>query len=168
MPAEGMDRATYLETKFGGRAAAAEVYGRIDAAARQAGLDIDWAAIPRTPNTLNAHRLIHWAGIEGRQNIIVDRLFAAYFKESRDIGDPATLAEIAAEGGMDGAVVARLLAGSADRDDIAARDADARAKGVTGVPTFVLANTQVLTGAQPVELWQQVFEEAGALLESRP
>lgn len=164
MPPEGMDRATYLETKFGGKAEAAQVYGRIDAAARQAGLEIDWASIPRTPNTLDAHRLIHWAGIEGRQNVVVDRLFRAYFKESRDIGDAATLAEIASEAGMDGDMVRRLLASSADRDDIAARDADARAKGVSGVPTFVLANSQILTGAQPVELWQQLIGEVSEML----
>ena len=71
MPEGGMDRATYLEAKFGGKAKAVEVYARVEEAARNAGLEIDFAHIPRIPNTLNAHRLIHWAGLEGRQAAVV-------------------------------------------------------------------------------------------------
>ena len=67
MPDEGMDRRTYLETKFGGKERAVTVYAQIEQAAKVAGLDVDFGAIKRTPNTINAHRLIHWAGVEGRQ-----------------------------------------------------------------------------------------------------
>ncbi len=159
MPRPGMDRRDYLEQKFGGKDAAAQVYGRIDQAARQAGLEIDWSAIPRTPNTLDAHRLIHWAGIERRQNAVVDRLFRAYFIEGRDIGDAGVLTDIAAEAGLDHAMAARLLDSDSDRDDLAARDADARTKGVSGVPTFVIANAHLLHGAQPTEVWQKVIDD---------
>ena len=71
MPDEGMDRRTYLETKFGGKERAVTVYAQIEQAAKDAGLDVDFGAIKRTPNTINAHRLIHWAGVEGRQTAVV-------------------------------------------------------------------------------------------------
>ena len=77
MPAGGMDRRAYLEGKFGGKSGADQVYGRIADTARAAGIEIDFDAIRRTPNTLNAHRLIHWAGIERRQTPVVDALFRA-------------------------------------------------------------------------------------------
>lgn len=159
MPREGMDRRAYLEAKFGGREAAAEVYARVDEAARETGIEIDWGAIPRVPNTLDAHRLIHWAGLEGRQTPVVAALFRAYFKEGRDIGDRDTLADIADGAGLDAAMIRRLLATDADEEDIRARDAHARERGVTGVPTFVIANQHVVPGAQPPELWVRLIDE---------
>ena len=159
MPRAGMDRASYLENKFGGKDAAAEVYGRIAEAAQAAGLTIDFSTIERTPNTLDAHRLIHWAGIERRQLDVVDALFAAYFEQGRDIGDRDTLADIADSAGMDAATVHRLLESDADLEDIRARDAHARARGVTGVPTFIIADQHVVPGAQQPELWTRLIEE---------
>lgn len=159
MPAGGMDRREYLETKFGGRANALKVYGQIAQAAEESGLEIDFAAIERTPNTLDAHRLIHWAGIEGRQTAVVTALFKAYFQEGKDIEDPATLRAIAEGAEMDGDMIARLLASDADRADIIARDSHARQRGVNSVPTFIVANTHVVPGAQPPELWEQVIAE---------
>lgn len=159
MPPEGVDRAEYLEAKFGGRDKAVQIYARVEEAARQAGLAIDFSRIKRMPNTLNAHRLIHWAGLEGRQTPVVSALFRAYWREGRDIGDTATLAQIAGEAGMDPTVVERLLASDADRDDLIARDIDARKKGVSAVPTFLIAQRHVVSGAQPTELWEQIIAE---------
>ncbi|WP_296762360.1 DsbA family oxidoreductase [Sediminimonas sp.] len=159
MPAEGMDRRDYLETKFGGKEQAAQVYARIDAAAREAGLEIDFGAIARTPNTLDAHRLIHWAGIEGRQPAVVSALFAAYFHHGRDIGAHEVLADIADGIGMDASVVARLLQSDADRDTIAARDKAAHEMGVSSVPTFIVAGQHAVPGAQPPETWLKVIDE---------
>lgn len=168
MPEAGMGRRAYLEGKFGGPDGAAQVYGRIEDTAKAAGLDIDFGAIQRTPNTLNAHRLIHWAGLEGRQIAMVSRLFTAYFTEGKDIGDTATLCDLAAETGLDAAIIATLLEGDADAEDIRARDAHARSRGVSGVPTFVIANQHVLNGAQPPELWQQVIEELRTQIATAP
>lgn len=159
MPREGRDRAGYLEKKFGGREKAAAIYARVEQAAVEAGLEIDFAAMKRMPNTLDAHRLIHWAGIEGRQTAVKSALMRAFFREGRDIGDPATLTAIAGAAGMDEAVTARLLASDADRDDILARDQDARRKGVNAVPTFLVARQYVVQGAQPPEVWAQVVDE---------
>ncbi len=159
MPAGGMDRRAYLEHKFGGRENAVRVYARIAEAAEEAGLAIDFSRIERTPNTLDAHRLIHWAGIEGRQTAVVSALFAAYFTEGRDIGDAGVLTDIARAAGMDGAMVETLLAGQADAEDIRARDAHTRERGVSGVPTFVVGNRHVVPGAQPPAVWARVIEE---------
>jgi predicted DsbA family dithiol-disulfide isomerase len=159
MPPEGMDRRGYLETKFGGKDNAVQVYSRIDDAARAAGLDLALDKITRTPNTLDAHRLIHWSGLEGRQTTVVTRLFKAYFEESRDISEHGVLLEIAEGVGMDRAMTARLLEGRSDADDIQARDSHARERGVTGVPTFVVGNQHVVPGAQPPELWARVIDD---------
>lgn len=159
MPANGMDRRDYLEQKFGGKDQAAEVYARIDAAAREAGLEIDFGSIPRTPNTLNAHRLIHWAGIEAKQGPVVDALFQANFFDGRDIGDLDTLADIADSAGLDAAVIRKLLASDADIEEIRARDAHSRKMGVTGVPTFIVGQKHAVPGAQPTEMWTKVMDE---------
>ncbi len=159
MPADGMDRREYLETKFGGKEQAVSVYARIEEAAKAAGLDLDFARIDRTPNTMDAHRLIHWAGLEGRQTPVVSALFRAYFQDGRDIGDREVLLDIAEKAGLDRAMTERLLSTDADRDDIAARDDHARQRGVTGVPTFVVGSAHVVPGAQPPELWARVIEE---------
>jgi len=165
MPAGGMDRRSYLEAKFGGKDQAVRAYLPVLQHAEKAGLALNLDTIPRTPSTLDAHRLIHWAGIEGRQTPVVLALFRAYFIDGRDIGDAATLAEIAASAGMDRGVTEVLLAGDADADDIRARDAHARERGVTGVPTFVIANQHVLTGAQPTEVWLSVIDEIAGQIE---
>ena len=159
MPREGMDRQAYLTAKFGD---STEVYDRIAEAARDAGVEIDFDSIRRTPNTLDAHRLIHWAGIEGRQPAVVAALFAANFREGRDIGDPEVLADIADAVGMDAAVVAKLLASDADVEEIRARDAHSRQMGVTGVPCFIVNQRHAVPGAQPAALWLKVIDEIGA------
>ena len=168
MPADGMDRRAYLEAKFGSKEGAIQAYLPVANAAEDSGLEINLEAITRTPNTLNAHRLIHWAGLEEKQNAMVDRLFKAYFIEGKDLGDLEVLADLAAEAGMERDVTARLLASDADRDDISARDADARAKGVNSVPTFVISNQHVVPGAQPADLWMRVIDEILEQIDAAP
>ncbi len=159
MPAEGMARDDYMALKFGGTEGILAAYRPVVERAEAEGLRLDLPAITRMPNTLDAHRLIHWAGLEGRQGAMVSALFRAFFREGRDIGERATLAELAQGAGMDGAAVARLLASDADTDMIRDRDRDARARGITGVPFFVVAGQHAVPGAQPAELWQQVIDE---------
>lgn len=162
MAVGGMDRREYLELKFGGQDGALKVYGEIAKTAEAAGLNIDFAAIKTTPNTINAHRLIHWSGVEGRQAFVVAALFKAYFVEGRDIGAGEVLCNIAGDSGMDADMVERLLATDADLEDIRARDAHSREMGVRGVPTFILNNETVLTGAQPADTWGQVIVDLAA------
>jgi predicted DsbA family dithiol-disulfide isomerase len=165
-PAEGLDRPAWLEARFGGADEARQSQERVDAAARESGIEIDWDSITRVPNTLDAHRLIHWAALEGRQPEVVDALFHAYWHEGRDIGDRDQLADIADGAGMDAALVRRLLATDADADDIRAREAHARERGVRGVPTFIIAGRHVVGGAQMPELWEQLVDEILAQLST--
>ena len=159
MPREGMDRRAYLEGKFGGKEGAVRAYAPVVEHAEKAGLTINFEAMQRTPNTLDAHRLIHWAGIEGRQTAAVSALFKAYFVDARDIGDAEVLADIADSIEMDAAVVARLLKSDVDAQDIRDRDAHSRKMGVNSVPTFIIANAHAVPGAQPPELWAQVIAD---------
>ena len=159
MPPEGMERRAYLEAKFGGQEGAVKAYLPVQEHAEKAGLKIDFGAIKRTPSTVDAQRLIHWAGLEGCQTPVVSALFRAYFCEGRDIGEAEVLADIADGAGMDASVVLRLLNSDADRREIVERDAAARGMGVTAVPTFIVAQKHAVPGAQPPELWSKVIEE---------
>ncbi len=159
MPDAGMDRREYLERKFGGKDGAVQAYAPVVEHAENAGLKIDFEGMKRTPNTLDAHRLIHWAGIEGKQDAVVDALFDAYFVQARDIGDHEVLADIADSQGMDAAVVMKLLKSDADRDDIRNRDTHSREMGVGSVPTFIVANKHAVPGAQQPEMWEKVIRE---------
>ncbi|MCR9107917.1 DsbA family oxidoreductase [Marivita sp. XM-24bin2] len=159
MPKKGMDRREYLETKFGGKDGAIKAYAPVVEHAEKAGLKINFEGIEKTPNTLDAHRLIHWAGIEGQQTPVVDALFSAYFVEGRDIGDPDVLADVADSSGMDASVVRRLLDTEEDTREIVERDAAARGMGITSVPTFIVAGQHAVPGAQPTELWLKVLDD---------
>lgn len=158
MPKSGMARADYLRAKLGENAEAAEA-----AVARRAhdlGLALNPA--PREPDTTDAHRLMHWAGLEGAQTRVMWGLLRAHWQEARDIGSPAELAAIATEAGLDGAMIAHLLTSDADLDEVALRDAHARQRGVDAVPTFIVAGRHVLSGAQPASLWESVIDELAA------
>lgn len=166
MPAGGMDRTTYLETKFGGKEGAMRAYAPVVEHSKTTGATINFDAMKVTPNTVDAHRLIHWAGIEQRQNYVVDLLFKAYFVDGRDIGDHEVLSDIADTAEMDAAMVAKLLASDADVDDIRARDAHSRKMGVQSVPTFIVANQHAVPGAQPPEMWAQVIKDIAEQLKA--
>lgn len=162
MPAEGMGRRDYLEGKFGGKEAAVRAYAPVVESAKKAGISIDFEGMKRTPNTLNAHRLIHWAGIEGRQTAAISALFKAYFTDARDIGDAEVLADIADSIEMDASVVTRLLDSDEDTQLIKDRDTHSRKMGINSVPTFIIANQHAVPGAQPPELWAQVIADLAA------
>lgn len=154
-PPEGRDRAAHLRARLG---AGADEAARI-LADHALALGIALNPSQREPNTLDAHRLMHWAGLEGVQDAVMTGLLAAHWQEARDIGDPATLTHIAAAAGLQPDLIARLLAGDADRDEVQARESHARQRGVTSVPTFILADAHAISGAQPADLWLQVIDE---------
>ncbi|MCT4609038.1 MAG: DsbA family oxidoreductase [Pelagimonas sp.] len=159
MPAQGMDRRQYLEDKFGGQEGAVRAYLPVEEHAKKAGLTIHLDKIKTTPNTTDAHRLIHWAEIEGQQTPVVSALFRAYFVEGRDIGDHEVLADVADSCGMDASMVLRLLSSDMDKREIVERDASARGMGINSVPTFIVASQHAVPGAQPPELWAKVIAE---------
>lgn len=165
MPEGGMDRRAYLETKFGGKEGAVQAYLPVVEHAKSAGLAINFEAITKTPNTLRALCLIHWAKLEGCQAEIVQALFEAYFYHGKDIGETEILVNIAAEAGMDTDMVKRLFVSGQDKLEIQERDASARDMGVRAVPTFIVAGQHVVSGAQSVEMWQSVIEDIQKQLE---
>ncbi len=158
MPATGMDRTEYLETKFGGPDRARAIYGQIRDAAIAAGLAVDFDKITRTPNTFDAHRLIRWSRSDGYQQAVVDSLFARYFERGEDIGDRSVLMDVAAEVGMDADVLMGLYDADADRDLLTGEEAMAREMGVSGVPTFIVGQKFALSGAQETTAWLDVLD----------
>ena len=165
MPPEGQDRKSYLAGKFGGPERAQKIYDRIRDSAAEAGLDVDFERIGRTPNTMDAHRLIRWSRTTGKQSALVDQLFHRYFVQGQDISDPTVLADAASSIGMEREIVKRLLDGDADRKEMAEEDIAAREMGVSGVPTFIVGGRYVLQGAQPAETWAKVIQELVAAAE---
>ena len=148
VPAGGVDRREYMERKFGSREKIAGIHERIAAEGAREGIAFRFDLIKRSPNTLDAHRLIGWAGAAGVQDAVVEALFHAFFMEGRDVGDQAVLVEIAGACGMDPGQVAAQLATDADADMARQSMAAARDMGVTGVPCFILADRLALPGAQ--------------------
>jgi predicted DsbA family dithiol-disulfide isomerase len=155
----GMARRAYLEGLFGSRAKAVEAHVGVIQMAEEIGLPLDLGAIDRTPNTFDAHRLIHWAGLEQLADPVMEGLMAAYWAEGRDIGAAEVLVDVAQKAGMDPALTARLLATDADRDAIIARESHARERGISAAPTFIIDNAHAISGAQPVMLWRDVIAE---------
>ena len=159
MPPTGMDRREYLEKKFGGKNQAIQVYSKIEQSASAIGLPIDFAVMERTPNTIDAHRLIHWAGLEDKQQLMVDALFNAYFCMGLDIGDHNVLCDVAEVIGLERSVMARLLDSNSDVTLIKDRDAHSRLMGVSAVPTFIVGNQHAIPGAQTPDVWESLISE---------
>ncbi|MEJ0012723.1 MAG: DsbA family oxidoreductase [Bauldia sp.] len=152
VPPEGLDRAEYMAKKFGDLKALEGAHKRLVDMGRAEGIEYNFEAQKRAANTINAHRLIRWAGAEGKESDVMTRLFSANFREGRDIGNIAVLADIAGEAGMDRAAIAAKLATDEDRAAVLAEIQDAYQIGVTGVPTFILGQKYGVVGAQSVEV----------------
>lgn len=160
MPEEGMDRESYLASKFGSSARAASIYDDIERAGAGVGISFAFDSIRRTPNTINAHRLILLAGKHDVQDAVVERLFQRYFLEGGDIGDIEQLVAIAAAAGIDEAVAQDYLASDEGAEEVANEDRQMRRIGVTGVPCFIIDKRYAVSGAQAPEVFQRIFETA--------
>lgn len=168
IPEGGLDRAEYMERKFGRDGRLNAVHDQLVRLGEEVGLPFAFDRITRAPNTLDAHRVIRWAASTGAQSEVVDRLFRAYFVEGRDIGDRAVLLDIAAESGLDVALVARLFAEGADVEAVRSEIAQAQAMGVTGVPFFVFAGRLGVPGAQDVSVLRRAISEARTAAQTPP
>lgn len=153
MAAEGIPRQQYLEDKFGGPQRVAEIYERVRAAGRAAGLELNIDGITRQPNTLAAHALIAFAQqYSGDNNAlgndIKERLLKAYFVENRFIGSVDVLADIAAQAGLDEQAARAFVTDPAALEAVARADAQARNRGIQGVPFFIFNQKVSVSGAQ--------------------
>ena len=160
MPSGGLDRAQYLQLKFGGPERANRIYTTVAAAGADEGIEFRFDRIRRTPNTLSSHRVIRWATGLGLQDAVVERLFGTYFVEGRDIGDHQVLAEVAGSCGMDSALVRDLLDRGDDVEIVRAEEGVARRMGINGVPCFIIDRKYAVSGAQDPAVLLQVFDLA--------
>ena len=167
MPMEGRDRAAYRAMKFGNPERVREMDERVTGAAANVGLPFRLDLIKRTPNTLDAHRLIWLAGREGVQDAVMEAVFVAYFTQGCDIGDHEVLADCAAAGGMDHAAVADFLAGDVAAKEMLAADRAAREAGVNGVPSFFLDGYGLFSGAMPAETMADALRKGRDILQRR-
>ena len=159
-PREGYDRKAYLEAKFGNKEQAKGVYKMVRSAAKEEDLELALEAQKRLPNTVDSHRLNHWAHTAGVQDAVVEGIFTKYFIEGEDIGDPEVLVSIAEEAGMEADVVRKLLEGDADRDLVLNEENVARQMGVTGVPCFIVDQKLALVGAQEPDMLLRAIDHA--------
>lgn len=147
IPQGGVDRQEYMLNKFG-----AEKLKTIHDPLIESGKELDipyrFDLITRTPNTLDAHRLIRWAHTVDRQNDMVERLFMAYWSEGKDVGGRDVLAQCAGEAGINAQQIRELLDTAQDVEETKTEIQHATNIGVTGVPTFILAQSYALVGAQ--------------------
>lgn len=168
MPAEGADRKAYLAAKFGGEDRADRMYQSVRETGATVGIDFRFDAIQRTPNTIDAHRLIGLSGRAGVQDEVVEALFRAYFLEGRDIGDIAVLTAIGAAAGLEAKVLAAYLRSTEDVDRVRTEDATARRMGIQGVPCFIFNRKYAVSGAQEPEVLLQVMQRVKAEGEGAP
>jgi len=168
IPREGIDRQTYLETKFGSVERYDAIAERVAAAAVLEGLPYAPAKISRQPNTLDCHRLILWSRSATDPARVKQRLMELYFAEGGDLSDPKVLIQAAIDCGMDGDLVRRLLASDADVDRIESEANSAKEAGIDGVPTFIFGGGVIVTGAQsPEYLASAIARSAGRLTRVR-
>ncbi len=167
MPEAGIDRQTYLSTKFGGEDRATQIYQNISQVGASVGIDFQFSAIRRTPSTIKSHRLIRLAHGLDKQNDFIEELFDAYFLKGQDTGDNEVLLTIASQVGMEPDSTLEFLNSDRLKQEVIDEDKQARAVGLNGVPCFIVDNKFVLSGAQEPQSIQQVFDlalqEAGEL-----
>jgi predicted DsbA family dithiol-disulfide isomerase len=160
VPKGGMDREAYMAAKFGKNGGVSEAQRVIAAEGAKEGIEFDFAAIRRMPNTLDSHRLVRWAELTGVQDDVVERLFAAYFENGQDVGNIRVLADIADVSGMDGAQIADRLESDQDAALVEREDKLAHEMGVTGVPAMIFANKVAVSGAREPDVLAMVIDKA--------
>ena len=168
LPPEGVDHKAHLAAKLGGQEAVDRAHEMLAGLGEQDGIAFDFDAVTISPNTLDAHRLIRWALTEGgdTQSEVASLLFKANFEEGRNIGDHAVLLDIAAEAGLDRAVITALLASDADKDAVSEEIDMARGIGVTGVPCFIVDSKYAVMGAQSVEVLEDALRDIAKMKDT--
>jgi len=160
VPREGMCRDDYLIAKFGSVERYNSNNQRVVDAAVAMGLPYAREKIKRQPNTLDCHRLIFWAGADGKASRMKERLMELYFVEGADLTDREVLVRAAADCGLDGDHIRLLLASDEDVGEIEREANAAKEAGIDGVPFFIVGGLVALSGAQPPDYLAQAIERA--------
>jgi predicted DsbA family dithiol-disulfide isomerase len=170
MPREGEDIVEHLAHKYG---ATAEQARRNHEAIRERGAAVgftfDLARRSRIWNTFDAHRLLHWAGVQGedRQRALKHKLFEANFTHGENPGDPEVLERLAAEVGLDAARAHEVLASGAYADEVRERERHWTEAGIHAVPAFVVDGKYLIQGGQPPEVFEKALREIAAQSDGR-
>ena len=159
MPKEGVERNVYLVNKFGNSDHVMKAYAPILERFNIDKIDCDFNKIKTTPNTLDAQRLIHLAGIEGCQTNMVENLFKGYFSNGADIGNKETLISLGETSGLSKKITKKLLESEEDKETILNIEKKYRKAGVRGIPTYLINEDFVIPGAQTEEFWIKVLSE---------
>jgi predicted DsbA family dithiol-disulfide isomerase len=160
MPTQGMDRKVYLEQKFGGPQRAKRVYDAIADTGKECGIDFNFDDIKRTPNSINSHRLLAFAGSFDLAGAMVNSLFDAFFYKGLDIGDMDVLLEIAKKLGLDPIETRSFLESQDGIEAVLQSDHEARELGVHGVPAYVARDRYVVSGAQEPKILGRFIDTA--------
>ena len=163
MPREGRKRQEYYREKFGAERAEAMLNG-MKQTGEEEGIAFGNDPEAMSPNTLSAHVLIYWATNDERvdANELAEKLFHAHHVACENIGDHAVLSRIAGEVGMDTDDIAERLVAGEDEDVVKERIAHFAARGVSGVPFFVINDQYGISGAQPAEALVSAFDQIAA------
>ena len=161
IPPEGLGRHEYMAAKFGEERLKA-IHDPLIKAGKEDGVPYHFDKITRTPNTMDAHRLLRWAKLDGKQPEIAEALFMAYWNEGRDVGDHQVLADIAAAHGMNRNKVLNALGTNQDKNDVLKETTQAQQMGVTGVPTYIINQKYGVVGAQAAEALAEQIKMAVA------
>jgi predicted DsbA family dithiol-disulfide isomerase len=162
VPREGISRDEYLTAKFGSPEAYKGIAGRVVAAAGEEGLSYHPELVKRQPNTIDCHRLIHWADAKGKAAEMKQRLMELYFRDGGDLTDVNVLVQAAADVGLDAEDVRQRLATDEDVERISGWAQEASDKGISGVPTYVFAQKYAVSGAQPADLLARAIRQVSA------
>jgi predicted DsbA family dithiol-disulfide isomerase len=162
VPREGISREEYLTTKFGSVDAYKGIARRVVIAAGEEGLVYRPDNVKRQPNTIDCHRLIHWAEAIGKAPEMKQRLMESYFRDGGDLTDTNVLVQAAADIGLDAEDVRRRLSTDEDVALISALAQDAANKGIQGVPTYVFAQKYAVSGAQDPAMLARAIRQVSA------
>lgn len=158
VPRDGISREEYLTTKFGGPDRYRGIAQRVSAAASAEGLVYAIDKLKRQPNTLDAHRLIHWAGGIGKAAEMKQRLMDLYFTEGADLSSRDVLVQAAADVGLDADDVRAGLESDRDVAQVTQEAQSAKEAGIDGVPCFIFGGKFAVSGAQSPEYLAEAIE----------
>ena len=166
MPAEGEDAVEHLTRKYGISAEQAAQNGEA-IRARGAALGFEFRMDRRRHvyNTFDAHRLLHWAGLEGPQQQLALKhaLLRAYFTEGEDVSSTDILAKLAVEAGLDDARARQILATGEFAGDVRQQQSFYASQGITAVPSVIFNDRHLIQGGQPVELFEQALRQLSGI-----
>ncbi|MFY2763138.1 DsbA family oxidoreductase [Arenimonas sp. MALMAid1274] len=163
MAPEGEDIAAHLQAKYGlDEAQLAANQERIRARGAELGVVFDTSRRRRIHNTFDAHRLLHWAGEEGRQLELKRALLQAYFTEGRDVSDHATLVQIATGAGLPAERARAILASDEFAAEVRTVEQFFQQAGITGVPAIIIERKHLISGGQPPEVFEQALRQIAA------